>query len=591
MIPNELLYDIYLSIHNTPSWYFKMCDSNVLTEEQLNMMINYDTPNTQDDETYSSHVRNMNMNIFEFTEEIYKEESDWCDEKRLEYLLSLKSNIQSVICNILKHYSEQRDNGTKDEDRQFEFILSNIDKYKNRLKKMESEINFLNNKNDYKNSRLTPLEIQKAEQYPIEDIVHVNKSGFALCVNHSDRKPSMFCKNGFAYCFTCVKGSSSILTDKGLRQSKDIKIGDKILGKDGKFVSVLNISKYSKERKIRFYLHRKNNCFLDVTPEHKMMVCEGHKQPYKSSMTDNDYKKIIWDLKEKRANDVKVGDFMAIPGIKLFEKKYWDISVYFSRHNGIGKGPKSVLLNNEIVIDDDLLWFIGMYIAEGSSGMRQIVFTLHSKEVDYANRLIKIAKEKFNVQGNIFYRKDSNAISISFCNVYLLDVFKKSCGYLAENKHIPYELYGINNYSLIQGIYDGDGTKNWNAITSISKELISQLYHLYISFGVSPCYTFGDEYIDKSGIRHSKKYTLTWGEKKILNHARKVDNNLYLEVKSISCIYDEEDVYDFSVDGGLFVVDDILVHNCNFSANSIQLYRKIHNCSFVDAVKFLSNRN
>lgn len=46
-------------------------------------------------------------------------------------------------------------------------------------------------------------QILKAKEMPIENIVKVNSAGFALCADHEDSKPSMYCKNNYAYCFTC----------------------------------------------------------------------------------------------------------------------------------------------------------------------------------------------------------------------------------------------------------------------------------------------------------------------------------------------------------------------------------------------------
>lgn len=49
----------------------------------------------------------------------------------------------------------------------------------------------------------TIQDIEQARKYPIEKIIKVNNQGFALCTNHKESSPSMFCKNGYAYCFSC----------------------------------------------------------------------------------------------------------------------------------------------------------------------------------------------------------------------------------------------------------------------------------------------------------------------------------------------------------------------------------------------------
>lgn len=57
---------------------------------------------------------------------------------------------------------------------------------------------------------LTDYDIENARHYPIEQIVEVNKQGYALCVAHSDTNPSMYCKKNYAYCFTCGYSADAI---------------------------------------------------------------------------------------------------------------------------------------------------------------------------------------------------------------------------------------------------------------------------------------------------------------------------------------------------------------------------------------------
>jgi len=53
------------------------------------------------------------------------------------------------------------------------------------------------------NSQITRQEIENAENYPLGNIIEINNRGFANCVNHDDKNPSMYCKNNYAHCFSC----------------------------------------------------------------------------------------------------------------------------------------------------------------------------------------------------------------------------------------------------------------------------------------------------------------------------------------------------------------------------------------------------
>lgn len=51
--------------------------------------------------------------------------------------------------------------------------------------------------------KITDEMIARAREYPIENLIEVNSKGFALCVNHDDKKPSMLTRGNYAHCFSC----------------------------------------------------------------------------------------------------------------------------------------------------------------------------------------------------------------------------------------------------------------------------------------------------------------------------------------------------------------------------------------------------
>ena len=51
-------------------------------------------------------------------------------------------------------------------------------------------------------SKITPEEIKRAQEYPLENLLTINR-GMALCIEHDDHYPSMNCKNNYCYCHTC----------------------------------------------------------------------------------------------------------------------------------------------------------------------------------------------------------------------------------------------------------------------------------------------------------------------------------------------------------------------------------------------------
>lgn len=55
----------------------------------------------------------------------------------------------------------------------------------------------------------SPEMILQARQYPMEKIIE-NQRNFALCPFHSDKKPSLYIKNNFYYCFSCAASGDTI---------------------------------------------------------------------------------------------------------------------------------------------------------------------------------------------------------------------------------------------------------------------------------------------------------------------------------------------------------------------------------------------
>lgn len=98
-----------------------------------------------------------------------------------------------------------------------QFISETKDgKYKATLARREAEQHFeklfpeqVKHSTD-KQGGITFQEIARARDYPIENIVDVNSRGFALCVWHKDKSPSMYCRNNWAFCFSCSKGGDTI---------------------------------------------------------------------------------------------------------------------------------------------------------------------------------------------------------------------------------------------------------------------------------------------------------------------------------------------------------------------------------------------
>lgn len=58
--------------------------------------------------------------------------------------------------------------------------------------------------------RITELMVQRAKEYPLEQLIEINRAGFTKCFSHNDSKPSAYCKKNFVHCFVCQRSWDTI---------------------------------------------------------------------------------------------------------------------------------------------------------------------------------------------------------------------------------------------------------------------------------------------------------------------------------------------------------------------------------------------
>lgn len=162
----------------------------------------------------------------------------------------------------------------------------------------------------------------------------------------------------------------------------------------------------------------------------------------------------------------------------------------FRHHGEMLAFPRRVAVRRNIELTDDVLEFLGWYIAEGSSeGGVRVDFSLHAKELPVAERLNKIAKDSFGCDtGKITIR--GNRLALRIGSSILARFLSGACGFGAANKRIPDWLFGCKAGRLIpllRGVFLGDGhcidTVGWSLAT-VSFQLAYQVRTVLVSLGV-----------------------------------------------------------------------------------------------------------
>ena len=203
------VYSLWAKVSEIPGWAGIIGRLGLLSEKVLLKLEEFDDKMIavvkKEEEHYSFRVSSeVKKELKEFVKEMKETDSEFVKSRRLEYLVSEIKKLEEDTKETFKLFKK---NG-------FSFIgdvVLKVSKYYEKSKKLKRfqfgchSIKF----NKEFNQSLSDEYIEMARSYPIENLIDIKKN-FALCINHDDHKPSMYCKNNFVYCFSCGFSADSI---------------------------------------------------------------------------------------------------------------------------------------------------------------------------------------------------------------------------------------------------------------------------------------------------------------------------------------------------------------------------------------------
>ncbi len=425
-----------------------------------------------------------------------------------------------------------------------------------------------------------------------------------------------------AYCF--VPGTL-VRTETGYRPIEDIAIGDKVLSSSGLFCKVTETMKRSYDGHLVSLKSHVSSRPILTTPEHPFLAmggnhsslikrecgpeCEVYIGNGDGNRFNNDVRKApsgrwharfsmnrvrtalgTFDTKEEadavvtkyKNEHIPVGHKLQWMDAKDLDDNPWLVAKWPNQTMDIEyiKVPDIFLKPtrpgmkrngvNTFTVDTEFMWIIGMYLAEGSSSKRTIQFSLHKKEKEFFDR-IKTFFEKLGYKTSVSSHSD-NGINIFVNSTTLAKWFLVWLGRGCQNKHIPEELMYLpdqKTQSLINGIYDGDGSKSCNEIGQTSEILALQIMELLHRIGEQPLLRLQQSSIltPKGNVR-KLCYINSWAESGLKHANRKNrwkfgEEMLVKAHKTFGIIYYNGPVYNLEVEGNhSYVVNGIVVHNC-----------------------------
>jgi intein/homing endonuclease len=298
------------------------------------------------------------------------------------------------------------------------------------------------------------------------------------------------------WCPGCVLPDTTIHCNPSVKQIQQIAVGERVLGRDGKFHKVTEIiSHIHRGRMFKFV----TKCFGETyaTAEHPILVVKRTDRNKKLHNTNYD---CVW----KRADEIEVKDYLVYP-IQKEEADLQSITVDYDLRK---KDTISKKLPTEISLDSDFLRLMGYYIAEGFVHNREVCFTFNANEVEYLEDVKHIMAKAFGLQSSSLTRR--NSTTLIFNSAPLGRLFEEWFGKGASNKKIPHFamlLPASKQVEIVKGMWRGDGcvigSQQRANFKTISKTLSEQMKTLLLRQGIVPVISVATA----QGI-HKKSYSI-----------------------------------------------------------------------------------
>ena len=278
--------------------------------------------------------------------------------------------------------------------------------------------------------------------------------------------------------FLMTRGGSKLLREDELIRTKeswtkirDIKVGDKVYGSDGKLANV--ISKTSLQRNVNMYR-------ITLRDGRQIECCEDHQWKVWSKYKNQRSKDIIW----------------SVLSTKELAKNYFNIrkDSKASTYKECKEYHYALPINLPLLDEDEKEYLIHPYIVGvllGDGCITQKTITISSEDIDIINRVRELLPNGYDIN---LMPSTTNSYIIT-CSKKNKIAFYKLCqkiGIWKHNSHTKFipEEYKYGSYNqrleLLKGLMDTDGTADSRHITycTVSNKLSNDFLDVARSIGL-----------------------------------------------------------------------------------------------------------
>ena len=268
----------------------------------------------------------------------------------------------------------------------------------------------------------------------------------------------------------CVLPGEEITLLDGPKKIEDVTYGDQALTHMGRYRRVLDLGNQEYEGKV-YQLKPRYRTAINVTADHPIWTLreDGGQFIHVQDLKPND--KILFPV-DRRIEDKEFIDLTEVIDHSdlVIENGYFTrkLSEKYGAEPKRLRGKPGRPINQlpvKIELTDDFLWFLGLYIAEGSTGgpdNKTVSIALSTKETELINRAINVLEK---LTGKVAAIRDhtkygDNSVSVELANIPLSRALPILCGKSSYNKHFPEWAQFLpedKQKALLRGYFDGDG--------------------------------------------------------------------------------------------------------------------------------------
>ncbi len=379
----------------------------------------------------------------------------------------------------------------------------------------------------------------------------------------------------------CLSTDTIVLSSDGPKTIGEIRAGDFVLTHKGRYKKVLaTLSKIHDGLFIR--VKAKGDLGIVCTSDHLFFISEAKdKRPVLSS-------RLSWvksiNLLEKKCK--QTGHYLSFPNI-VFGQGMKEIRTsdfvkcidsdtpgYVSPVHQYAPQEKNIcLLPSSFEINDDFLWMIGLYLAEGCMGASGASFTLHSNEYETFGKRLENYFNRLGISCSSYIQKKENRLNIVINSSLFAKLIKQLCGRFSNQKRLHTIFFRLTNkqlYKIFLGWNDGDGNSHPSPdlkfrVTTISRNLLYQMYFILMGNDIYSFLHKEDRQSRENPSYHICVYKSGMELKGGQGTSYKCEENFNFRPvkKSEKIDYQDKCVFDLQVEEDeSFVTSSGIVHNC-----------------------------